>query len=61
MTPGKGHQPNKEKRRYQTRIVVGFDPETFNDMRDRALKAGTSMGEQIRLLVEWGLEAEREL
>lgn len=59
MTPGRG-ATDKDHRRYQKRIVVGFDPETFDQMRSRAVKAGTSMGEQIRLLVEWGLEAEKE-
>jgi hypothetical protein len=39
------------------RIVVTFDDETFAEVRARAVKAGTSVAEQIRLLVEFGLEA----
>ena len=37
-------------------IVCYFDPETFEAIRERALRAGTSFGEQVRCLVEWGLE-----
>lgn len=40
-----------------TQIVVRFDDETFAQIRDRAIREGTSFGEQIRMLVEWGLEA----
>jgi hypothetical protein len=39
-------------------IVVSFDPETFAEIRGRAIQQQTSFAEQIRLLVEWGLEAE---
>lgn len=38
------------------RIVVAFDDETFEVIRDRAVKAQTSFAEQVRQLVEWGLE-----
>lgn len=40
------------------RVVVGFDQETFQVIRDRAVKENTSFAEQVRLLVEWGLEAK---
>ncbi|KKN17941.1 hypothetical protein LCGC14_0960870 [marine sediment metagenome] len=36
---------------------VRFDPETFEEIRRRAIKEGTSFAEQVRILVEWGLEA----
>lgn len=32
------------------------DPDTFNAIRDLAIKNNTSFSEQLRLLVEWGLE-----
>lgn len=41
------------------RIMVAFDEETFASVRDRALQAQTSFAEQIRLLVECGLEAHQ--
>lgn len=44
--------------RTQQRCVVGFDPETFQVIRDRAIREKTSFAEQVRLLVEWGLEAK---
>ena len=36
---------------------VRFDSETFDEIRKRAIKEGTSFAEQVRILVEWGLEA----
>jgi hypothetical protein len=36
----------------------GFDPETFEAIRTRAVREQTSFAEQVRTLVEWGLEAE---
>lgn len=44
--------------RTQQRCVIGFDPETFNVIRDRAIREKTSFAEQVRILVEWGLEAK---
>lgn len=41
------------------RVAVTFDDETFNEVRSRALKAGTSFAEQARQLVEFGLETVR--
>lgn len=38
------------------RIVVAFDEETFSQVRDMAAAAKISFGEQIRNLVEFGLE-----
>lgn len=43
-------------KRHQRRIIVGFDDETFEQIRARAKAEQTSFGEQVRLLVEWGLE-----
>lgn len=39
------------------RIVCSFDEETFQQIRARAVKQETSFAEQVRQLVEWGLEA----
>lgn len=39
------------------RIVVSFDDETFEIIRHQATKSGHSFAQQVRLLVEWGLEA----
>lgn len=38
------------------RIVCAFDEETFAQIRGRAVKEQTSFAEQVRQLVEWGLE-----
>jgi acyl-CoA-binding protein len=38
------------------RIVCAFDEETFAQIRGRAVKEQTSFAEQVRRLVEWGLE-----
>lgn len=38
-------------------VVVRLDDETFAEVRDLAVKNGTSFAEQVRTLVEWGLEA----
>ena len=38
-------------------LVVRLDDETFDTIRERAVKHGTSVAEQIRLLIEWGLES----
>ena len=40
----------------QQRIIIGLDPETFTQVRRRAKVAGTSFAEQVRVLVEFGLE-----
>jgi len=39
-------------------FTASFDRETFAQIRARAVREGTSVAYQIRLLVEWGLEAE---
>ena len=41
-----------------SQCVVRLDDETFGQIRERAIREGTSFAEQIRLLVEWGLEAD---
>lgn len=40
------------------KFVCAIDPETFSQIRDRAVKAQTSVAEQVRILIEWGLETE---
>lgn len=58
--PGKGSTSRGDGRQYgdQRRIVVSFSQETFEVIRERALKEGGSFAEQVRTLVEWGLEAD---
>ncbi len=45
-------------KRHQRRIVIGFDEDTFEQVRRRAATEKTSFAEQARLLIEWGLEAD---
>lgn len=42
------------------RIVIAFPTETFEEVRQRAVKKRTSFAEQVRTLVEWGLLSESE-
>lgn len=39
------------------RVVCAFDEETFTEIRQRAIADETSFAEQVRRLVEWGLES----
>jgi hypothetical protein len=41
------------------RVVCAFDDETFDQVRARAVRDQTSFAEQVRQLVEWGLEADK--
>ena len=47
-------------RRGMRQMSVQFDEETYQVIYARAVAAGTSFGEQVRLLVEWGLEADEK-
>ena len=40
------------------RTMVGFDEDVFAEIRGRAVTQHTSFAEQVRLLVEWGLEED---
>jgi hypothetical protein len=40
--------------------MVSFDIETFTEIRDRAITQNMTFVDQLRLLVEWGLENETE-
>lgn len=54
----RGRRPasgNKRTELSLTRIVVGFDGDTFTEIQERAAKQKTSFGDQVRQLVEWGL------
>lgn len=42
-----------------TQIVVRVEDELFEEVRQRAILGGTSFSEQVRILIEWGLEAAR--
>jgi hypothetical protein len=39
-------------------LVVRLDDDQFEEVRSRAERCGTSVAEQVRLLIEWGLEAD---
>lgn len=41
-------------------ITVRFDSETFEQVRQTALREGVSFGEIVRRYVDWGVEAEDE-
>lgn len=45
-------------RAYNRTLVIKVDDETLQIIARRALVAGTSKAEQVRLLLEWGLEAD---
>lgn len=41
-------------------VVVTMDTDQFEEVRARAVTEGTSFAEQIRNLIEWGLESVRD-
>lgn len=47
------------KRHHMKRIVVQFDPETFDEIEALAAKDKVSFAEKVRQIVEWGLETGR--
>lgn len=50
--------PEKPSPAYNRTLVIKIDQETLEQITARAAKARTSKAEQVRLLLEWGLEAE---
>jgi hypothetical protein len=38
------------------RMLIGFDEETFNEIRERAVQNNTAFAAEVRLLVEFGLD-----
>lgn len=42
------------------KLVCAIDPETFAQIRARAVEKKTSVAEIVRTLIEWGLEAVDE-
>lgn len=40
----------------RSRVVIAFDDEMFTKVQKLAQCEGTSFAEQVRCLVEWGLE-----
>jgi hypothetical protein len=52
------HQARGCRRGSHIKIVCAFDEDTFATVRKLAVKEQTSVAEQIRKLVEWGLEAD---
>ena len=47
-----------QNRPHKRRTAIELDEETFVQIRELAIANATSFGAQLRLLVEWGLEAE---
>ena len=39
-------------------MVIKIDQETFDEVRSRAARDNISVSHMLRLLIEWGLEAE---
>lgn len=54
-SPGRGSAHRSPAVR---RFSIPFDDETAGEIQRRAARAGTSAAEQVRQLVEWGLEAD---
>lgn len=52
--PGRGSSKSEGGMK---RIAIGFDPETFEQVYELACKGRVPFGEQVRQLVEFGLEA----
>lgn len=60
-TPAQGHKRRtiaRGCRRGQEIVEVGIkmDVETFTELRERALRERTSLAQQVRIMVEIGLE-----
>jgi hypothetical protein len=45
------------KRPHAIQAVVSFDEETFRAIRERAIAGHVSFAQQVRELVEWGMES----
>lgn len=48
---------NGHSYRCKRRIVIAFDPDTFEQISKRAQHSKTSFAEEVRTLVEFGLES----
>lgn len=40
------------------KLVCAIDPDTFAEIRAKAVKSKVSVAEIVRRLIEWGLEAD---
>ena len=52
VTPGRGFQRGKYRQ-----FVIRIDPDTAEEVIALAEASGVRTAEQLRLLIEWGLEA----
>ena len=52
-SPVKGYQDFRHHGRRS--VTIRLDDETFDQINKLALEERTSFGEQVRLLIEWGL------
>ncbi len=41
-------------------VSIRFDPETFEEIRNLATKHNRSFSDEVRILVEWGLETVKD-
>lgn len=46
--------------RYSKLLAIRFDADTADEMLARAKRDGMSLSEQVRCLVEWGLESAKQ-
>jgi hypothetical protein len=53
----RGNRRGRVGRSDPTQISIRFDDLTFETIRERAKTEKTSFAEQVRTLVEWGLES----
>lgn len=57
-SPVSGRQAVGCRKGNHVKVVCAFDEEMFQAVRALAVKHRTSVAEQVRTLVEWGLEAD---
>lgn len=54
---GMGSNDYRVIKRGCRRATITFDQMMFDTIRERAIKEGTCLNEQVRTLIEWGLES----
>lgn len=58
IEPSRGHADPRQPDRRRTDVY--FDHDTYDIIRQRAVANRTSFAEEVRTLVEWGLESAKE-
>jgi hypothetical protein len=54
--PGRGVAKGSDRGNFTREVGFKIDDETLTEIRDLAIRAGTSLSEQVRSLIEIGLE-----